>query len=174
MSTREKNLLILLLLAGFFIANLLFFNFYNEKKNTLTSDLNNAKTRLQQAILFSETSASISDEMQWLATHQPDPSAYQPVQTGLQQFAETQARNLGLTVKSQELLPTDDTGAHYHRAQIRINLTGNEEALYKWFNEVNDPSTFRAAYQIRLSPNSTDDTLIDCSATLAQWFPPAL
>ncbi|MDP4897220.1 MAG: hypothetical protein NWR03_05525 [Akkermansiaceae bacterium] len=174
MSDREKKLLALLLFAGFFIANLFFFKFYNEKKLTYANDLTAAKASLQQAIMFSESSASITDEMEWLATNEPAPSAYQPVQSGLQKFAVTQAQNLGLTVKSQELLPTDDTGAYYHRAQFRINLTGREETLYKWFNEVNDPAAFRSAYQIRLSPNSTDDTLIDCSATLAQWFPPAI
>lgn len=174
MSSREKKLLALLLFAGFFIANLFFFRFYTEKKVAYANDLNSATTRLQQAIMFSESSASITDEMEWLATNEPEPSAYQPVQTSLQQFAETQARTFGLTVKKQELLPTDETGAYYHRAQVRIELTGREEDLYKWFNVVNDPAAFRAAYDIRLSPNSTDDTLIDCNASLAQWFPPAL
>ena len=174
MSDREKKLLALLLLAGFFIVNLFFFSFYNEKKVAYANNLNSAKSRLQQAIMFSDSSASITDEIEWLDANEPEPSVYQPVQTGLQKFADTQARNLGLTVKSQELLPTDESGIHYHRAQIRINLTGREEALYRWFDQVNDPAAFRAAYQIRLSPNSTDDTLIDCSATLAQWFPPAI
>lgn len=174
MSDREKKLLAFLLFAGFFIANLLFFKFYNDKKGAYAIDLTASKARLQQAITFRETSAAITDEMEWLATHEPEPSAYQPVQTALHDFAGTQARNLGLTVKKLEFLPTDESGANYHRAQVSINLTGREEALYKWFHEVNDPAAFRTAYQIRLNPNSTDDTLIDCSAILAQWFPPAL
>lgn len=173
MSDREKKLLALLLFAGFFIANLLFFRFYNEKKSAYANDLSAAKARLQQAIMFSESSASITDEMEWLTTKEPEPSAYQPMQTALHDFAGTQARNFGLTVKKLEFLPTDETGTYYHRAQVSINLTGREEALYKWFDQVNDPAAFRSAYQIRLSPNSTDDTLIDCSAILAQWFPPA-
>ncbi len=62
---------------------------------------------------------------------------------------------------------------HYNRAQVRIDLSGQEQALYRWFDAINDPASFRTAYQIRLSPNGKEDTLIDCSATLAQWFPPA-
>ena len=126
---------------------------------------------LQQAIAFQESSVQLSEEMQWLADNEPEPAAYQQVQTKLQQFAESQARNLGLTIKRQELLPTDTGGVHYNRAQVRIDLTGQEQALYRWFDAINDPSAFRTAYQIRLSPNK-DDTQIDCSATLAQWFPP--
>lgn len=174
MSAREKKLLTLLLVAGFFIANVFLFSFYTEKKVSCSINLTTAKANLEQAIMFSEISASINDEMEWLSTHEPEPSAYQPVQTSLQQFAEAQARNFGLTVKKQELLPTNESGTHYHRAQIRIELTGREEALYKWFHAINDPAFFRSAFDIRLSPNSTDDTLIDCSASLAQWFPPSI
>lgn len=174
MSTREKNLLFLFLFAGFVILNVFLFTLYSQSKMRFTNDLETAKSTLQQAITFSESSQQYADEMQWLADHEPAPAAYQDVQTSLQQFAETQARNLSLTIKSQELLPTDDSGIHYHRAQVKINLSGREDALYKWFDAINDPSAFRSAYQIRLTPNTQDDTLIDCSATLSQWFPPAI
>ncbi len=173
MSDREKKLLTLLLVAGFLILNFFLYSLYAQKKTQFDNDFNAAKTRLQQAIVFSDSSSQLAEEMTWLAEHEPQPAAYQDVQTKLQQFAETQARNLGLTIKSQELLPTDDSGVHYHRAQIKINLSGQEQALYRWFDAINDPAAFRTAYQIRLSPNAQDDTLIDCSATLAQWFPPS-
>lgn len=173
MSTREKKLLFLFVFAGFVILNVFLFTLYSESEIRFTNDLETAKSTLQQAITISESSQLYADEMKWLADHEPAPAAYQDVQTSLQQFAETQARNFGLTIKSQELLPTDDSGFHYHRAQVKINLSGREDSLYKWFDAINDPSAFRSAYQIRLTPNTQDDTLIDCSATLSQWFPPA-
>lgn len=124
--------------------------------------------------MFRESSSEFAEQMAWLAEKEPKPATYQDTQNALQLFAETQAKNFGLTVKSQEPLPTDDSGVHYHRAQVKINLTGKEEALYKWFDAINDPNIFRTALQIRMTPNSKDDTLIDCSATLSQWFPPVL
>ncbi len=84
-----------------------------------------------------------------------------------------QARNLGLTIKDQDLLPTDESGVNYHRVQVKIKPHRPRADLYRWFDSINDPTSFRAAYQIILTPNSQDDTLIDCTATLAQWFPPA-
>ena len=173
MSSREKNLLALLLVAGFIILNVFFYSLYAQKKSLFYTQFETAKTDLQRAISFQESSVQLAEEMTWLSEHSPEPAAYQQVQTNLQQFAESQARNLGLTIKKQELLPTDQSGVHYHRAQVRIDLSGNEQALYQWFNAINDPAAFRTAYQIRLSPNGQDDTQIDCSATLAQWFPPA-
>ncbi len=172
MSTREKRLLALLLFAGFLVVNFFLFSFYMGKKVQLHTALSSAKARLQQAIAYQESSAQLAGDMEWLAQHEPQPAVYQDVQTQLQQFAENQARNQGLTIRSQELLPTDTTGIHYNRVQITINLTGREESLYRWFDAINEPTAFRSAYQIRLTPN-TDDTLIDCSATLAQWFTPA-
>ena len=173
MSSREKKLLTLLLLAGFVILNFFAYTSYSQAKIRFNNDLESAKSQLQQAISISESSEEYAGEMEWLATHEPEPATYQDVQTKLQQFAESQARNLGLTIKSQELLPTDESGVYYNRAQVKINLTGKEKALYSWFHLINDPAAFRTAYQIRMTPNGQDDTLIDCSATLSQWFPPA-
>jgi len=174
MSDREKKLLTLLLVAGFLIVNFFLYSLYVQKKTLYASDLDAAKARLQQAIAFSESSNQLAEQMEWLAVNEPEPAAYQDVQNALQSFAETQANNAGLTIKSQELLPTDDSGVHYHRAQVRISLTGKEQDLYKWFDAINDPAAFRTTYQINMKPNTQDDTLIDCSATLSQWFPPAL
>ena len=174
MSDREKKLLALLLIAGFLIVNFFLYSIYVEKKSLYARDLESAKSQLQQAITFRESSSEFAEQMTWLKEKEPAPATYQETQNALQLFAETQARNLGLTVKSQEPLPTDESGTHYHRAQVKINLSGQEKALYQWFDAINDPDVFRTTYQIRMSPNTQDDTLIDCSATLSQWFPPIL
>lgn len=172
MSAREKKLLSLFLVAGFLILNFFLYTLYAQKKNSYQIEYEAAKIRLQQAIANQEMSAQLAEEMDWLDKNALEPVAYQEVQTKLQQFAESQARSLGLTIKRQELLPTDTAGVYYHRAQIRIDLTGQEKDLYRWLDAINDPAAYRTAFQIRISPNQ-DDTLIDCSATLAQWFPPA-
>jgi uncharacterized iron-regulated membrane protein len=173
MSDREKKLLTILLFAGFVILNFFLFTLYTQTKASYTSALGAAKSDLRQAITIRESAEEYAEEMEWLAVNEPKPAAYQDIQTKLQQFAETQARNLGLTIKSQDFLPTDDSGTYYHRAQVRISLSGKEQALYRWFDMINDPAAFRAASQIRLTPDSKNDTLIDCTATLSQWFPPA-
>jgi FtsP/CotA-like multicopper oxidase with cupredoxin domain len=174
MSDREKKLLALFLIAGFLIVNFFLYSLYVEKKSLYASDLESAKSQLQQAITFRESSSEFAEQMTWLAENEPAPATYEETQSALELFAVTQAQNLGLNVKSREPLPTDETGIHFHRAQVKINLSGQEKALYQWFDAINDPEVFRTAYQIRMSPNTQDDTLIDCSATVSQWFPPAL
>jgi hypothetical protein len=111
--------------------------------------------------------------MEWLAAKEPEPAANQDVQTKLQELCEKEAQSVGLTIKSQRPLPTDATeGRHYHRAKIQITVNGKEEALYRWFDRLNMPDQLRSATVIRLSPNQQDDTQIDCSATIEQWFVP--
>ena len=69
--------------------------------------------------------------------------------------------------------PTDSTeGRHFHRAKIQLSINGTEEALYRWLDHLNTPDQLRIASSIRMSPNVKDDTKIDCTATIEQWFVP--
>lgn len=177
MSPREKNLLIFFGIAGFAVLNFLGINFYNTKRAEVTSQRALAIKKLETAQTISESRDQIADEMDWLAEHEPEPVANQDIQTQLQQLVEREAKSIGLTIKTQKPLPTDTTsGSHYHRAKLQITVTGNEESLYRWFDRLNMPDKFRIASQIRLSPNTQDDTKIDCTATIEQWFipPPAV
>jgi Type II secretion system (T2SS), protein M subtype b len=172
MSPREKKLLISFALAGFVILNILGYNFAQSKRLQVDTQRQEAIAKLATAETFRENSAQVTDQMEWLTAHEPQPAANQEVQTSLQQLAEREARSSGLTIKTQKPLPTDVSGTHYHRAKLQITVSGSEEALFRWLDRLNTPEQFRIASQIRLSPNTTDDTKIDCAATIEQWFVP--
>lgn len=176
MSPREKNLLILFATAGFIILNLLAFNFYTKKKLQVRSQLADARSALERAEMIAENRDDVLDEIEWLASREPQPAAYQDVQSNLQQLIEREAQVAGLVIKpnSQKLLPTDQTaGNEFHRAKVQISVTGPEKALYSWFSRLNLPDQLRAATTIQLSPNRDDDTKIDCTTVIEQWFIPA-
>jgi beta-galactosidase beta subunit len=170
MSDREKKLLLFFGIAGFAILNFLGFNLAQAQRLKVDRDQTVARDQLNMAEMFRESSAQVTDQMEWLAKHEPAPIAPQDAQTKLQQLAEKFALSNGLTIKSQKPLPTDTTGVHYHIAQIQFVVTGQEEALYRWFDQINVPDQFRIASQIRLSPDTKDDTKIDCTVTVQQWF----
>jgi hypothetical protein len=175
MSPREKKLIAFFAFAGFAILNILVFKFAQTKRQEVNIKRNQAEEQLAIAEKFRESSEQVTDQMDWLAEHEPEPKANQDVQTTLQQLAEREAKAAGLTIKSQKPLPSDIDGAHYHRAKIQITVTGSEDALYRWFDKLNMPDQLRIASQIRMLPNNPDDTKIDCTATIEQWFvPPAL
>ena len=172
MSSREKNLLSLLLLAGFLMINFFLYAQFKQKKAIFETNLETAKTKLQLAINTQTNSDQFSKQMEWLAQNEPAATDGQTVQGKLQAYIDEQARTAGLTIKGkQKFLPTDTKGTYYHRAQIEIGVTGSEQDLYKWLHTINEPSAFRTATQILLKPNNLDDKLIDCTAVISQWFP---
>jgi protein-tyrosine-phosphatase len=173
MSPREKNLLIFFATAGFLVLNFLAYGFYKSKRLDMDRALGQARQKLETAEMYQASQQQVSDQMVWLAEHEPQPAANQDVQTQLQQLCEREAKSAGLNIKSQKPLPTDSAeGLHYHRAKIQITVNGSEEALYRWFDRLNIPDQLRIASVIRLSPDSQDDTRIDCAATIEQWFVP--
>lgn len=173
MSPREKKLLIFFATAGFIMVNFMLFGFLKSQKGKYDLQLGQAQRKLDTANMISESRDQVEDEMNWLSEHEPDPAADQDVQTKLQQLCEREAKNVGLTIKSQKPLETDATeGKNYHRARFQFTVNGAEDALYKWFYALNAPDQFRIASNIKLSPNKEDDTKIDCVATIEQWFLP--
>ena len=172
MSPREQKLLAFFAIAGFVVINFLGFGFYSKKRIEVTNQRELARQKLELANTVTESRDQIADEIDWLAEHEPKPLANQDVQTQLQKLTEKEAQTVGLTIKIQKPLPTDTTGVYYHRAKIQITVSGTEEALYRWFDRLNMPDQFRISSQIRLSPNQQDDTKIDCTATIEQWFVP--
>jgi hypothetical protein len=171
MSSREKNLLSLLLLAGFLMLNFFLYAQFKQKKTIFQTNLATAENKLQLAINQQTSSEQYADQMQWLAEHEPKPSNGETVQSELQAFIDQQARMSGLEIKGkQDFLPTDNQGTYYHRAQIKITVSGAEQNLYRWLHTINEPTAFRSATQIRLSPNTQNETLIDCTAIISQWF----
>jgi uncharacterized iron-regulated membrane protein len=173
MSDREKKLIFFFALAGFAVLNFTAFNYAKAKR----VEVNNRRAQAEQQLAIAETAIEkrdeVADEMEWLAEHEPEPKANQDVQTSLQQLAEREAKSTGLTIKSQKFLPSETTGKYYHRAKLQFVVTGSEQALYQWFDRLNVPDQFRVASQINLKPNQQDDTKIDCTATVEQWFVPA-
>lgn len=172
MSSREKKLLIFFATAGFLVLNFLAIGLFQKKQLEVETQRNQARVKLDTAEMFRASREQVVDEMDWLAKHEPEPAANQDIQTQLQQLCEREARTAGLTIKTQKPLSTDTTGAHFHRAKIQLTVNGEEQALYQWFDRLNIPEQFRSASSIRISPNKEDDTKIDCTATIEQWFVP--
>jgi hypothetical protein len=173
-SPREKKLLIFFAIGGFLVINLLAFNYFTKQQLAIRSQHTQAVNELNTAEMIKASREEVESQMEWLATNEPKPSDYQPVQTSLQQLAEKEVSAVGLTLKSQKILPTDQTpGNYFHRVKVQFTVLGAEESLYKWFDHLNSPESLRCVTYIRLAPNKEDDTKIDCTAIIEQWFVPA-
>lgn len=173
MSPREKKLLIFFATAGFLVVNFLAYSWYDGASARIRGEREDAKLAVERVNMELARSELVAGQMDWLAQHQPEPIAYQDAQTALQQFVDQQARANGLTIRKQDILDVDTTGAHYHRARIRIEVTGREQAIYQWFDQIKSPADFRATTRILMNPNREENELLDCRADIEQWFVPA-
>ena len=173
MSPREKKLLQMFGIAGFLILNFVVIGKFNSKSREVDHQRRQAEQKLETAEKYRSSREQVTDQMEWLAQHEPEPAAYQDVQSKLSQLCENEAKATGLTILSQKPQPTDAApGLHFHRVKIQLTVNGNEEALYRWLDRLNTPEALRIASSIRMSPNQKDDTKIDCTATIEQWFVP--
>lgn len=173
MSAREKRLLLLFGMAGFLVIHFLAFRWYQTRKQEAAVRLQDARQQMETARMVSASRDQVEGEMEWLAENEPEPAANQDVQTALEKLCDNEARSAGLQVKNKRPMPSDTTeGKHYHRAKFQFSVTGTEKSLYQWLDKVNVPADFRIATQIRLAPNKEDDTQIDCTAVVEQWFIP--
>lgn len=174
MSSREKKLLTLFLVAGFVMLNFLGGSYYLAKKEEVALMQEEAERALNTAELFRASRDQAEKEMQWLVQNEPKPAENQDVQVALESYCTVEAGKCKLTIGKLNLQTSDTTaGNHFHRAKIVVEVTGSEASLYEWLDRINVPEKLRRATRLVLSPNAQDDTKIDCKATIEQWFVPA-
>lgn len=174
MSDRERKLLIFFGVAIFLVANFFAYSLISKKQQEVASEVTKLEGVIREAEEFEAMEAQVRDEMQWLEDREPEPVEAEPVGPKLEQFANARATSAGLTVKKRTILPDDETGPSYWRARVEMQVSGMEQALYRWLSQLQDPNRFRAVTALRMSPNREDDTLIDANVVVEEWFIPVL
>lgn len=171
MSDREKKLVLLFGLAAFVLLNAFGVSWFRKYKDKLEIELRDAQGEVELADAASRKFDTVIEEMDWMADHVPDERNGQLVSTELEQYGTNQAKTHQLDAKPT-FLPNDESGQHFHRAKVQFKVTGLESSLYRWLGRLQQPDQFRAITFLRLSPDAKDDTLIDCTVIVEQWYVP--
>lgn len=173
MSEREKKLAIFFGIALFIVVNFFGYKLFLDERQKSTAGLIKAQNQLKEAKNYQEKYSTVSEEMDWVEGHMPKPKAGQMVQTELEQFMANQAASNQLTVKRRRFLPVAE-GVNFNRAKVEFVVNGMEEGLYRWLDRLQTPDQLRAVTHMQLSPQRDDDTKIDCTVVVDQWFVPAV
>lgn len=186
MNAREKKLLIAFLAILLAVVHFYGYQVYSQKLKALEaqvgtppSNFNLTGTGLLGRIEMAQQNLDQREqklkEMQWLSENTPEPKSGLTVQSELAVYAQTQAESRGLEVirPTPTLLPNDQSGAYYHRAIVKIMVTGMEADLYPWLIQLHSPKDFRAVTHLRMNPNKEDDTKIDAQVQVEQWYVPS-
>jgi hypothetical protein len=172
MSDREKKLVILFGLAGFLLVNFFAVSWFQGQKRKITRDLMRAESEVVSAEAAAGSYETVFEEMEWLNDKMPSPKAGQLVSTELETYASNQASTHQLTVDRRDIKPNDETGTHFHRGKVQFKVTGREDSLYRWLDRLQMPDQFKAVTSLRLQPDAKDDTLIDATIEVEQWYVP--
>lgn len=171
MSERERKLLILLLTAFFVVGNLFGYKWLGERRAALQTEIGNFRQTIEVAEFARMQQESVSDQVLWLEQNLPEPREGELVPSQLETFVTQAATRAGLAVNRPKIEPSVD-GVTFDRARFQISVTGSEAALYRWLVQLQNPGDFRAVTALRLSPNREDDTKIDATAQVEEWYLP--
>ncbi|MCW1886457.1 type II secretion system protein M [Luteolibacter flavescens] len=175
MSDREKKLVLFFGLAVFVLVNFFGISWFQSQKQKVARQLTDAKGKVTLAEATAASFDTVYGEMEWMAKmieKSPAPKNGQLVATELEQYASNQATTHQLEIKRRAIKPNDETGIHFHRAKVEFNVSGREESLYRWLDRLQMPDQFKAVTSMRLSPDAKDDTMIDATVEVEQWYVP--
>lgn len=174
MTAREKRLLIFLVTGIFVIANLIGINALLKKRTDLHNRTLAAEKQLEGALMIRDNADQFAPEMDWLNERDLAPKNEQDVQNELKQFAYQEAQRSGLQVSSQKLLDAvAPESGRFHRSRVEFKVNGREEPFYRWCcDKLQSPDQLRAITYLRLVPAREDDTKIEATVIVEQWFIP--
>lgn len=172
MSDREKKLVMFFGLAAFLLVNFFAISWFQGQKAKIARQLVDAKSKVSLAQATADSYGTVIEEMDWLADKSPAPKAGQLVATELETYASNQATTHQLEIKRRAIKPNDETGVHFHRAKVEFNVSGREDSLYRWLDRLQMPDQFKGITSMRLSPDAKDDTRIDATIEVEQWYIP--
>lgn len=171
MSDREKKLVLFFGLAAFVLVNLFGVSRFRTFRDKVRQELVVAEKSIATAEDRRAAYDERADELEWMASHRPEPKTKQNVPPELEKFAMDQAKSASLTVKGEKILETIEEG-FFNRARVEFTVTGSESSFYRWMETLRAPEQFRTVTFMRLQPDQKDDTQIDAQVTVEQFFIP--
>jgi hypothetical protein len=170
MNKREKSLLTMILVMVVLFAHIWGIKWYLNTSNQKQKEVNELGIRAASYRDSVNTAAMISDEIDWLAAHEPQPSTVEQTESDLLRFLEQSSSKIGVTSRGPKLIPVENDGGMYRRVKIEISANGTEEQIYQWLVAIHQPKAFRAVTQILLKPVPKDETMVSCTLTAEQWL----
>ncbi|MGJ8724359.1 MAG: hypothetical protein ACSHYB_07370 [Roseibacillus sp.] len=174
MTSRERNLLILLVVMAFVAVNFLGYKmWYAPKMAEMQAAMEGAERKAEANEGMGNILDAVSADKDWLNRFEPQPSSVGKMKTSIQQLAENEAVRAGLTVKKKGFgSDVVDPTLNYHRARYDIEVNGTESSIYRWLDRLHNPNEFRVVTFVRMNPQRDDATRADCQIYLDQWFVP--
>ena len=167
----EKTLLalcltVLVLVVGFFV-----WKNYRTRLAAAQEKIENLQSRFTAAVAASGDAPFWKERQAWLdATMPAMGDGGQAHSLFLEQLQST-ARQRGLTITSPVLLKPEG-GPHHRDLSISLQITGQDNALFRWLADLQSPEKLQLIKYLLLTPVAGQPTKMACNVTVARLFKP--
>ncbi|GHC51044.1 hypothetical protein [Roseibacillus persicicus] len=174
MTSRERNLLILLVVMAFLVVNFLAYRvWYAPKMAEMQATMESAEQKAEANEGMGAVLDAVAKDQEWLNRFEPKPTSEGKMKTRMQQLASNEAVRAGLKIKKEGFVDgVIDPNLHYHRARYDMEVNGTEASIYRWLDRLHNPNEFRVVTFVKLEPQRDDAERADCRIYLDQWFVP--
>lgn len=174
MNAREKKLILILLGAGFIVANFFAYSMYEsalQKKKVL---LKNGADELKMKRNLLDESSKHLDEVDWLFDHMPSEGTHSSICADLVTFTEQSATKHRVVLKKRPRARREDPEeqGEFRTAIVEVQVNAQDPELYRWLVELQNPLKAQAITRLRITPQRDDKERIDCHVEITQWFIP--
>ncbi|MGI8604859.1 MAG: hypothetical protein ACR2OZ_17960 [Verrucomicrobiales bacterium] len=133
-----------------------------EKIAALEPQLTAAHAAAADAAFWNERQA-------WLDATMPPPGDQGQAHSLFLEQLQTTARERGLVVAAPVMLKPE-AGPHHHDLSITLQITGPDQAFYRWLAELQSPEKFQLIKYILLTPLSAQPPRMSGTVTVARLF----
>jgi len=174
MSKREKNLIFILFGVAFLIINAFFYASYKQAMQAKRIDYNEGSKELDQIEKELAAWASQAEDAEWLNNNQPATGTHGKTVSDLATYTEQSAGRSQVQLKVRPTPQQEDAyeGGAYRSARVIVEGNAMDDQLIQWLTDLYDPANSRAVTFLRISPQRTDDTRVDCRLDVTQWYSP--
>lgn len=174
MNEREKNLIFILVGAGFIVANLFGFTTYRGALDKKKAEFKKGESELKVKRRQLEESYERIDEIEWLAENRPVDGTHASIRAELVTFTEQSARKHRVDIKRRPspLRADPEESGPFRSAVVKVMVNCRDAELYRWLCDLQDPRKSRSITRLRITPQRDDATRIDCELEVTRWFSP--
>ncbi len=167
----EKTLLALCIGVLFVVGGFFVWRNHRTRMTAAQEKIENLESRFTAAVAASGDAPFWKERQAWLdATMPVMGDGGQAHSSFLEQLQET-ARARSLTIASPVLLKPEG-GPHYRDLSISLQVTGPDNAVFRWLADLQSPEKFQLIKYLLLTPVAGQPTKMACNVTVARLFKP--
>lgn len=168
LSSRERRLLMLLLVAGFLILNFLGYQTLAQRRTAATTQQRSLKLDIARLTELQSMKPTVDINSEWINSHLPAYADIDQLETHLFNVVNNKAIAAGVELTKKDPRPTEK-GDLVHKSVLEIETIADMENLVDFLHSLQGREDFRFISFLELTPTK-DEERVRCQARIEQWW----